>query len=326
MIKLLKLFVALFLLALIIVLCVISLRPNMSNVGIPYAVPVDDGYEGLKLRWLGVSTLLIDDGETQIMTDGFISRPSLVDLLLKNPISPDIAAIERTLKAQEIDRLAVILPVHSHYDHALDTADVARLTGADILGSSTTANIAASSGLDSRQMKLVEANTNYQYGAFSITLVNSKHAPLSTNSGIEGTVESPFSLPAPYTAWQEGQSYSIHIAHPKGNILVQGSAGFVPGSLDHLRADVVLLGSGGLMDLSSDYVAQYVSETVHSVQAHRAIIIHHDNLFGEFGDVEQSKLVLSFDKSFAFSLAQLVLPARLEQLEFGVDIAIDYSR
>ncbi len=320
-----KWFLAAIVLILVVGSAVVFLRPGMSDVGIPYADVSNKAAAadaGLKVRWLGVATLLIDDGETQIMTDGFVTRPSVLDLLLQRPIAPDISAIKNLIETQKINRLAAIMPVHSHYDHAIDSADVAKLTGADLLGSKTTANIAASSKLDPAQMKMVQEGVAYSYGKFAITFYESRHAPLATNSGIEGTVDKPFDLPAPYTAWQEGKSYAIHIAHPKGNMLVQGSAGFVADKLKNVSADVLFLGTGGLKDLGYDYVENYVAETVAWVQPSKVISIHHDNLLADFGNVEQSKLMLSFDQTFAFSLQQLVQPAKLLQLPFGVDMAI----
>lgn len=293
----------------------------MNEVGIPYA-KVAPKESPLTVVWLGVSTLLFDDGETQIMTDGFVSRPSLLDLLLERPIAADVNVIQQVIKDQSIDRLAAIMPVHSHYDHALDTADFARLTGADILGSKSTANIARSSKIDEVQIKTVRLGEAYTYGKFTMTFYESKHAPLSTNSGIEGEVATPFDLPAPYTAWKEGQSYAIHIAHPQGNMLVQGSAGYVSGGLKDVDADVVFLGSGGLMGLGTDYLSAYINETVHSVNPDEVFIIHHDDLFGQFGDVEQNKIRLSFDNIFALKLQQRVLPAKLQQLSFGTPIAV----
>ena len=37
---------------------------------------------GLRVMFLGVSTLLLDDGETAILTDGFFTRPNSRQLLL----------------------------------------------------------------------------------------------------------------------------------------------------------------------------------------------------------------------------------------------------
>ncbi len=297
-------------------------RPGMSEVGIPYAEPAPDNAP-LTVTWLGIATLLIDDGTTQIMTDGFVSRPSLLDLLLRRPIITDVDAVGEVIEAHGIDRLAAIMPVHSHYDHAMDTADFARLAGADILGSETTANIARSSSFDESRMVTVEPGQTYTYGLFHITFYESRHAPLASNSAIEGVVDAPFKLPAPYTSWKEGASYAIHIEHPQGAILVVGSAGFVPGVLDDVKADVVFLGTGGLMTLDSAYLSDYIDETVVTVGAEDVIIIHHDDLLGEFGNVEQSRILPSFDKTSALNLQQLVLPARLTQPVFGVPIAID---
>ena len=39
-------------------------RPSMSQVGIPYAAAAE-AEPGVTVKWFGVTTLLIDDGETQ---------------------------------------------------------------------------------------------------------------------------------------------------------------------------------------------------------------------------------------------------------------------
>jgi hypothetical protein len=45
-------------------------------------------------------------------------------------------------------------------------------------------------------------------------------------------------------------------------------------------------------------------------------------MFDTLGKVDQSKLMLSFDSTFAFELRQLVLPANLKQLRYGEAILI----
>mgnify|MGYP003667221366 CR=1 FL=1 len=310
---------------LLVICCLAALwvltRDDMSEVGIPYAEPAAPDAP-LTVTWLGIATLIVDDGQTQIMTDGFVSRPSLLDLLLRRPIATDSDTLEQVIDTYKINRLAAIMPVHSHYDHAMDSADFARLTGADVLGSVSTANVARSSALDESRIVTIEPGDTYSYGLFDITFYESRHAPLASNSAIEGAVSAPFALPAPYTAYKEGGSYAIHINHPEGSILVVGSAGFVPGALQGVEADVVFLGTGGFISLDSEYVSEYVDETVVAVRPEEVVIIHHDDLLGEFGNVEQSRLIPSFDKTRALELQQFVLPARLTQPSFGVPIAI----
>ena len=117
------------------------------------------------------------------------------------------------------------------------------------MGSATTAQIAAGSHLPITQIKVIETETIYPVGAFEVTFYPSQHAPLATNSAISGTVAAPLTLPAPYTAWKLGQAYTLVIGHPKGRMLIQGSAGFVPGALAEIEVDAVFLGTGGLPTL-----------------------------------------------------------------------------
>ncbi len=294
----------------------------MENVGIDYFENSPISHEQVTVRWLGISTLLIDDGETQIITDAFFSRPSFIDLLLKRRIQPDPLFISNVLSELVVDRLAVVVPVHSHYDHAMDSAVVAELTGASVLGSSSTANIAKSFNLPTSQIIIAETGKAYQFGKFTVTLIESRHAPLASNTEIDGVVTQPFVLPAPYTAWQQGKAYSVHIAHPKGSILIQGSAGFIPGSLSEVNADVVFLGVGGLNTLPSTYRDEYIFEVVKKVNPAIVFPIHHYNLFGTYGEVEQHPLMIEFTERSVQDLKRLIHPAVLKQLRFSKPAAL----
>ena len=96
--------------------------------------------DGRGVTFLGVASLLLDDGETAIMTDGFFSRPSLAKVAL-GKVAPDHARIDAVLARAGVDRLAAVLPVHSHFDHAMDSAVVADRTGAVLVGGESTANV-----------------------------------------------------------------------------------------------------------------------------------------------------------------------------------------
>ena len=292
-------------------------RPTMGSVGIEYLekAPISEGQ--VTVKWLGISTLLIDDGEIQIITDGFFSRPSLLDVLFRRKIQSDLSFTKAALSKLKVERLAAVVPVHSHYDHAMDSATVAMLTGATILGSFSTANIAKSSKLPDSQIVIADAGKAYQFGKFSVTLIESRHAPLDTNRGIDGVVRQPFFLPAPYTAWQQGKAYSIYITHPQGKILIQGSAGFIPDVLKEINADIVFLGVGGLKSLSNAYRDEYISEVVKKVTPELVIPIHHDNLFGSYGEVEQHPLMIELTKTSVQDLKRLIYPADLKQLRFA---------
>ena len=68
-------------------------RPSIDALKLPTSEVTQTGTSGVKVTWLGVTTLLFDDDETQILIDGFFSRPSIFDVVLRRPIVSDAATI-----------------------------------------------------------------------------------------------------------------------------------------------------------------------------------------------------------------------------------------
>ena len=258
-------------------------------LGLPDAPPATDATR-LTITWFGVATLLFDDGETQFLVDGFFSRPSQDSLTSQDDaarIAPDVDQIERQIKRLGIQGLAAITPVHSHFDHAMDLGVIAKRTNATVLGSESTANIARGAGVAEERIQVLEGDAGtYNFGAFEIVLIRSAHAPLVDGGPpIPGSIESPLVPPAALTDWKEGGSYSVVVRHPAGSALVQGSAGFVPGALDAIEADVVLLGIGGLNLLGEEHTARYWAEIVEAVAPRCVVPIHWDNFWQPFGTI-----------------------------------------
>ncbi len=316
MIRIIKALAVGFIILLLSLFVFLQLQPTLDDLNIPYAEdkPAD---KTVSIKWFGVSTLLIDDGETQIMTDGFFSRPSLLDIALERPLKTDEAFIQKQINNLGINRLKAIMPVHSHYDHALDTAVVAELTGAQVYGSHTTANLAKSEGLNDSQITVVETSKAYKVGDFTLTFYESKHAPLASNKKIGGVVKGIIELPASYLAYQEGKSYALHIKHPDGSLLIQGSAGFVPSALAGVKVDTVFLGAGGLNALPIEHVKQYVAEIVKTTQAKTVYLIHHDDMFHDFGEIKIGFPFISVDEKMAAQLKEWLAPTSLYQMKFA---------
>ncbi len=261
-------------------------RPSLDAIDwAPY--PAIDGQVGsVSVTWLGVATLLFDDGETQLLIDGFISRPSLADIVLGRPVDSDAARINYVLDRYRIRRLAAIIPGHSHFDHAMDIGAIANRTSASILGSETTANIARGAGVPEDRLVLVEDGSEFSFGQFTVTMIHSPHAPIGWGGTVpySGTVDEPLTTPAPISAWREGQNYSIVIAHPHGTTVVQGSAGFREGALDDVQADVVMLGVQLIEGLGRKYAEQYWHALVTATGAEHVILIHFDDFTQPFGE------------------------------------------
>jgi L-ascorbate metabolism protein UlaG (beta-lactamase superfamily) len=249
-------------------------RPDIERWAGLRLVPTPGGPAGgVTVTFLGVTTLLVTDGETALMTDGFFTRPSLLRTLAGR-IAPDPEAIGRALARAGVERLAAVVVVHSHYDHAMDAPEVARRTGAVLVGSESTANVGRGWGLAEDRIRVATPGEPMRFGAFEVTLIPSRHFP---HGMAMGEITKPLVPPARAMDYLEGGSWSVVIAHPAGRLLVQGSAGWEDGALRDQRADVVLLGVAGLGSKGPEYTRRYLEEVVEPTGASLVIPIHWDD-------------------------------------------------
>lgn len=261
-------------------------RPDIGDSGLHPRVADAIGSE-VTARWFGVSTILFDDGETQVLIDGFISRPTLLESLLGLPVTSDVPMINYVLNEYGMQRLAAIIPAHSHHIHAMDIGAIANRSSASIIGSESTANIARGAGVPEDQIIVVEPGAAYTFGNFTVTLIPCPHAPIGLRGGVPlpGTVDEPLVTPAPVDAWRMGGAYSIVVSHPQGTTIVQGSAGFARGALDEVEADVVMLGVGMLSGLGRDYAERYWQSLVTATGATTVIPVHFEDFTRPFGEI-----------------------------------------
>lgn len=257
-------------------------------------VPVDPAWElagqhsvpqgAVTVRFSGTSTLMFSDGVTRWMVDGWFSRPGPLRLAF-GKIAPDSEAIDYGLAQNEVTSLQAVIPMHSHYDHAMDAPEVARRTGALLMGSESTANIGRGWGLPEEQIVVFENRSAVEVGAFRITPVESRHFQFADAAVRERALGDPeitqaLVPPAGVFDYRLGKAYVLHVSHPRGSFVVVGSAGYQEGVLQGLQADVIFLGIGGLGSQTDDYRESYWRETVEAVASSRVIPIHYDSLTG----------------------------------------------
>lgn len=252
-------------------------RPDLRQYAELFSVPTARPHAELSVTFLGVSSLLVTDGTSSLMTDGFFSRPSLRRTLTAK-LSPDRERIAAGLKHAHVERLDAVLPVHTHYDHAQDSAVVAESTGGVLIGGESSANIGRGQGLSDDQIQIVTPGSALEVGGFSVVHTESHHCPPDR---YPGTIDAPLRPPVRVKEYRCGEAWSIHITHgPTGRrLLVQGSAGFVPGALADTEAEVIYLGVGQLGLQPERYIREYWNETVRAVGAQRVVLIHWDDFF-----------------------------------------------
>jgi L-ascorbate metabolism protein UlaG (beta-lactamase superfamily) len=252
-------------------------RPDLGRHSCAFGLAPATAESALTVTWLGVATLLIDDGTSAVLTDGFFSRPSLTGVALR-PIAPSLPRVEGCLTRAGINRLEAVIPVHTHFDHALDSAVVAERTGAVLVGGQSAANIGRGHGLPEDRIVVAESGVPLTLGNYEVTLVQSRHCPPDR---FPGAITAPLAVPARASAYRCGEAWSLLVHHrPTGRrLLIQGSAGYRPGAVDGHRAEVAYLGIGQLGVLPEEYLRDYWEHTVRAVGARTVVGIHWDDFF-----------------------------------------------
>lgn len=229
----------------------------------------------VKVTFLGTSSLLFDDGNTQLMIDGFISRPPFPRIVFSN-LKTDEDTVDKVFNRIGVDnnKLKGLFIAHTHYDHAFDLAYIAKRTGTHLYGSESTMNVGLGGGINKKQMSVYEINKAMQFGDFTINVLPSKHSP-TFDEGEK--VTEPLKQPAKALDYHEDSSYDFLITHNNRAFLVKPSANYIEGALDDIRADVLFLGIGGLGKQESTFLNAYYEQTVRKVQPKLVIPIHWDD-------------------------------------------------
>ena len=160
-------------------------------------------------------------------------------------ISPSLPRIDGCLARLGVDRLEAVLPVHTHYDHAMDSAVVAERTGARLVGGTSAVQVGRGHGLPEDRLVVATSGEPITLGAYDVTLVESEHCPPDRFPGV---ITEPVVPPVKASAYKCGEAWSTLVHHRPSDrrLLIVGSAGFVADALAGQRADVVYLGVGQL--------------------------------------------------------------------------------
>ncbi|OBI82233.1 MBL fold metallo-hydrolase [Mycobacterium sp. E740] len=252
-------------------------RPDLTDYERYFDAPPAGPDAPLTVTWAGVTTLLIDDGDSAVLTDGFFSRPGFAEVALRR-LTPSEPRIDGCLARLRVDRLDAVLPVHTHFDHAMDSAVVAERTGAKIVGGVSAAHIGRGASLSEDRLVVVTPGEPVRLGAYDVTLIEGSHCPPDRFPGV---ITRPVIPPVKVAAYKCGEAWSTLVHHLPSDrrLLIIGSAGFVRGALAGKQADVVYFGVGQLGLRPERYLVDYWTETVRTVGARRVVLIHWDDFF-----------------------------------------------
>ena len=207
----------------------------------------------LRVHYLGISTLLISDGETQLLVDGFISRPDRGDVFVHG-IQPDTIEVDTRLSQIGAGRVAAVLTAHAHYDHALDAAYIAKVKHAKLVGSPSVANIGRGARVPPVDLWQPKNGEAFTCGRFQVTVL---HGPHALGNFYNGAIGKPVTPPVPTSRYRAADSYAYLIENRGRRILVQPSANLPTKLAVSPKADVIFLSLGMLGWRSEEFVQQY---------------------------------------------------------------------
>jgi L-ascorbate metabolism protein UlaG (beta-lactamase superfamily) len=208
----------------------------------------------LELIHLGAAGWQISDGERVILLDPYLSRlryrgrfgsqdapPSPGDrrpvYSPEDPLLPDIATIDA-----HVSRADFILHSHSHFNHTLDMPHIARKTGAVVIGTESTTNLARAGGVDPGRLLTVQGGEDYELGGFSVRVIPSLHSALRGKLHFDSRViPADFRGPRTMDNDVEGGTLAYLLRLGGHEILWFGSMNFIEREIEGLRPDIAMI-------------------------------------------------------------------------------------
>ena len=273
----------------------------MVGASVP-AIPRAAGL--VQLKYLGTAGWEISDGQTVVLIDPYLSRVRMTapnDEMLPGDSRPlftrdtvvqsDTATIDA-----HITRADFILITHTHADHAFDLPYIATKTGAMVLGTESTRNVARAYGVPNDKLIVARGGDDLEFERVSIRVIPSLHGILRRAPFLARNPDAPLppaavapELKAPLRLNQfaEGGTLAYLIRIGGKQILAFGSMNFIEREVEGLRPDVALIGA---MPERRE-IHDYTSRLLRAIGSPRLVLPTHWDRFNVTYDVSQAPAV-----------------------------------
>ncbi|NUN12657.1 MAG: MBL fold metallo-hydrolase [Myxococcales bacterium] len=225
---------------------------------------------GIRLRWLGTAGFSLEHSGWTLLLDPYITRVGLGRFLF-SALAPDVELI-----AAEIPVAHGIVVGHSHFDHVMDVPQIARLTGAPVWGSQSTANLLRACGIPEMQIHSCRGETEFSVGPFEVKLVPSEHSRFALGHRVPYAGDIPCSCDVPMrgSSYRCGDVFGIRVKVANVTIYHLGSANLIDDAISERNIDYFLMG------ISGRYATErYISRVMKRLTPHVVIPMHYDNFF-----------------------------------------------
>jgi L-ascorbate metabolism protein UlaG (beta-lactamase superfamily) len=128
--------------------------------------PSPAGADVLTVRWLGCANHEVAFRDTVILLDAWYDR---------GPRNRPLG-----FAPQDVTRADLIINGHAHFDHIADIADVARRTGAPVMGAPISIGYLRTNGLPDAQLLSTAGGEHFEFDGFSVDAILAHHSILPT--------------------------------------------------------------------------------------------------------------------------------------------------
>jgi len=251
-------------------------------------------------KYLGTAGWEISDGKTVVLIDPYLTRLHMVtpndDVLAGDPrplaTRDDIVRTDAAVVDAHITRADFILITHTHSDHAYDLPYIAAKTGATVIGTESTFNLARAYDIPSDKLIAVRGGEDYEFETLSIRVIPSLHGVLRRAPFLRRNPNAPLppstlprDLKAPIAVrdFVEGGTLAYLVRIGGRQILAFGSMNFIEREIDGLRPDVALIGA--MPERREIY--QYTPRLLKALGYPRLVLPTHWDRFNVTYDVSQ---------------------------------------
>ncbi|WP_329083855.1 MBL fold metallo-hydrolase [Streptosporangium sp. NBC_01469] len=270
------------------------------------ATPRPGGPGGTKtaatFRWLGTSGWRVDAGSSTLLVDPYVTRfdTGMAD----GAFNPDTRLeVDAEAVGRHTGTPKVVLVTHAHWDHFNDVPHIATSTGARVVGTATTCNLALALDVKDSLLSPVKGGEVLDFGDYVVEVVASLHSRNANYSMLFPGVRltRPKHRPKKISELPEGDTLAFQVTVKGGpSVFFMGGSDFVERNLTGLAPDVAMIPT-----TSSSSTYDYVSRLLRALDMPRVVVpVHWDSFEGALQNPPQA------DEKSRKSLAELVAAVR----------------
>jgi L-ascorbate metabolism protein UlaG (beta-lactamase superfamily) len=208
----------------------------------------------LYLTYLGAAGWEITDGQRVILLDPYLSRLRITGQFgtyttptlpgdARRVFGPDDDLVSDTAAVDaHVSRADFVLHSHSHFNHTIDMPYIAKKTGATVIGTESTINLARAGSVPESQLLAVHGGEDWQFDGFSVKVIPSLHSALNGKHFFDSrVVPRDFRGPRRLGPDVEGGTLAYLLRFANYEILWFGSMNYIEREVAGLRPDVAMI-------------------------------------------------------------------------------------